>query len=114
MRLDFSDVPLRETAFSAKPMTFIDQEAKNFLRAVMDLVAIETGGRHAREHWQQKQIDNLLNYASRKSAFWRKRIGANKVANFERLPILTRADVRAQVEAEGSLLAGERIKTMKH
>jgi phenylacetate-coenzyme A ligase PaaK-like adenylate-forming protein len=95
-------------------MAFIDQEPKNFLGAVMDLVAIETGDRRAREHWQQKQIDNLLSFAARKSAFWRKRIGANKAANFERLPILTRADVRAQVETEGSLLAGERIKTMKH
>ena len=114
MRLDFSDLPLKETAFSDKPMTFIDQGPKNFLGAVMDLVAIETGDRRAREHWQQKQIDNLLSHAARKSAFWRKRIGANKAANLERLPILTRADVRTQVEAEGSLLAGERIKTMKH
>jgi phenylacetate-coenzyme A ligase PaaK-like adenylate-forming protein len=114
MRLDFSDLPLKETAFSDKPMTFIDQGPKNFLGAVMDLVAIETGDRRAREHWQQKQIDNLLSHAARKSAFWRKRIGANKAANFERLPVLTRADVRTQVEAEGSLLAGERIKTMKH
>jgi hypothetical protein len=114
MRLDFSDLPLKETAFSDKPMTFIDQEPKNFLGAVMDLVAIETGDRRAREHWQQKQIDNLLSYAARKSAFWRKCIGANKAANVDRLPVLTRADVRTQVEAEGSLLAGERIKTMKH
>ena len=114
MRLDFSDLPLKETAFSDKPMTFIDQEPKNFLGAVMDLVAIETGDRRAREHWQQKQIDNLLSYAARKSAFWRKRIGATKAANFERLPVLTRSDVRTQVEAEGSLLAGERIKTIKH
>ena len=43
MRLDFSDLPLKETAFSDKPMTFIDQGPKNFLGAVMDLVAIETG-----------------------------------------------------------------------
>ncbi len=45
MRLDFSDLPLKETAFSDKPMTFIDQGPKNFLGAVMDLVAIETGNR---------------------------------------------------------------------
>src|SRR5512144_2594216 len=109
MRLDFSDLPLKETAFSDKPMTFIDQGPKNFLGAVMDLVAIETGNRFAREHWQKKQIDNLLSHAARKSAFWRKRIGANKAANFERLPVLTRADVRTQVAAEGSLLAAERI-----
>jgi len=95
-------------------MTFIDQEPKNFLGAIMDLVAIETGDRRAREHWQRKQIDNLLSYAARKSAFWRKRIGGNKAANFEQLPVLTRADVRLQVEAEGSLLADERIKSMRH
>lgn len=86
MRLDFSDLPLKETAFSDKPMTFIDQEPKYFLGAVMDLVAIETGGRRAREHWQQKQIDNLLSHAARKSAFWRKRIGANKAANLKPRP----------------------------
>src|SRR5581483_9033383 len=116
MRWDFSDLPLKDTAFSGRPMTFIDQEPKNFLAAMMDVIAIETGNRTAREHWQQTQIDNLLSYAGRKSAFWRQRFATSslRAANLDKLPILTRADVRRQVEMEGSLLAGERIKTIRH
>ena len=30
MQFDFSKLPLKNRAFSEKPMTFIDQEAKNF------------------------------------------------------------------------------------
>jgi phenylacetate-coenzyme A ligase PaaK-like adenylate-forming protein len=117
MRLDFSDVPLRDRAFSEKPMTFIDQAPKNFLGAVIDLVAIETGNRNAREHWQQKQLQNLLQFAVQRSPFWRKRIGTDKVADIDlaSLPVLTRGDVAKQVETEGPLLsARDRIPTKKH
>jgi hypothetical protein len=41
MRVDFSGVPLKNRAFSEKPMTFIDQAPKNFLGAIIDLVAID-------------------------------------------------------------------------
>lgn len=107
MQLDFSQVPLRNKAFSEKPMTFIDQAPKNFLAAIIDLVAIETGNRTAREHWQQKQLQNLLQHAAQRSAFWRERIGTKKIneINLADLPILTRFDVVKQVETEGSLLA---------
>ena len=64
MRFDFSKVPLKNRAFSEKPMTFIDEEAKNVLAAIIDLVAIETGNRAAREHWQHKQLQNLLQHAA--------------------------------------------------
>ena len=106
MRFDFSEVPLKNRAFSEKPMTFIDQEPKNFLAAVIDLVAIETGNRTARQHWQHKQLQNLLQHAAQRSAFWRKRIGTKKIKdiNLSDLPILTRSDVVKQVETEGSLL----------
>jgi phenylacetate-coenzyme A ligase PaaK-like adenylate-forming protein len=117
MRFDFSKLPLKNRAFSEKPMTFIDQAPKNFLAAIIDLVAIETGNRTAREYWQQKQLQNLLQHAAQRSAFWRERIGTNKIndINLSRLPILTRSEVVKQVAAEGSLLPpGERIRTMKH
>src|ERR1039458_6095073 len=106
MRFDFSGVPLKNRAFSEKPMTFIDQAPKNFLGAIIDLVAIETGNRTAREHWQQKQLQNLLQHATQKSAFWRERIGTKRIKdiNLLDLPVLTRSDVVKQVETEGSLL----------
>jgi phenylacetate-CoA ligase len=106
MRLDFSKVPLKNRAFSEKPMTFLDQVPKNFLGAILDLVAIETGNRAACQHWQQKQLQNLLQHAALKSEFWRKQIGTKKIKDIglSELSILTRNDVVKQVETEGSLL----------
>lgn len=106
MQFDFSKLPLKNRAFSEKPMTFIDQDAKNFLAAVIDVVAIETGNRAAREYWQHKQLQNLLQFASQKSAFWRERIGTRKIKDIglSDLPVLTRSGVTKQVEAEGSVL----------
>src|SRR6202035_3622968 len=106
MRFDFSKLPLKNRAFSEKPMTFIDRGAKNFLAAVIDVIAIETGNRAAREYWQHKQLQNLLQHAAQKSAFWRKRIGSAKLKDISlsTLSILRRSDVVKQVETEGSLL----------
>ena len=116
MRFDFSSIPLRNRAFSEKPMTFIDQDPKNFLASIIDLVAIETGNRTAREYWQQKQLQNLLRYATQRSVFWRKRIGNNLISDFSlaHLPILTRSEVLKQVESEGPLLApSDGLQAMK-
>ena len=117
MRLDFSDLPLTNRAFSEKPMTFIDPAPKNFLAEVIELVAIETGNRTAREYWQQKQLQNLLQYAAQRSAFWRKRIGTRKISgiSLSRLPILTRGEVVKQAADEGPLISpGDRIGTIKN
>jgi phenylacetate-CoA ligase len=116
MLLDFSEAPLKNRVFSEKPMSFIDEAPKTVLGAIIELVAIETGNRVAREHWQHKQLENLLEHASRQSAFWRKRIGAKKVKGItlSDLPILTRGELVKQVDTEGSLLAGEPIMTRKH
>jgi len=117
MRLDFSQLPLKNRAFSEKPMAFIDQEPKNFLAAIIDLVAIETGNRIAREHWQQNQLQNLLQHAAQRSEFWRKRIGTRKINDISLLdlPILTRGEVAKQVATEGSLLpSGGAISVEKH
>jgi phenylacetate-CoA ligase len=106
MGFDFSKIPLKNRAFSENPMTFIDQEPKHFLGAIIDLVAIETGNRTAREHWQDKQLQNLLQHAVQNSAFWRNWIGSKKIKDIclSDLPILSRSDVVKQVETEGSLL----------
>lgn len=106
MLFDFSQVELKNRAFSERPMTFIEQEPKNVLAAVLDVVAIETGNRAARKYWQKKQMQNLLQHAVQSSAFWRKRIGAKKARDIElsELPVLERSEVVKQVETEGSLL----------
>ncbi len=106
MRLDFSQLPLKEIAFSELPMGFLESTASNFLGAVMDLVAIETGNRVAREQWQQMQLQNLLMHAAQKSPIWKNRFGARKIKGVRLgdLPIQTRADVKRQVETEGSLV----------
>jgi phenylacetate-CoA ligase len=110
--VDFSTLPFKNRAFSEKPMTFIDDAPRNYLAAIIDLIAIETGHRTAREHWQNKQLQNLLKHAAQSSGFWRKRIGSKRIKdiNLSDLPILSRNDVVKQVEIEGSLLA----QTTKH
>jgi phenylacetate-coenzyme A ligase PaaK-like adenylate-forming protein len=106
MRLDFSDIPIRERAFSQKPMTFCDPEPKNFLSAIFDIAAIETGYPLAREHWQTAQLCNLIKHAAERSAFWRQRIGARKPSGvtLSSLPILERGAVMSQIRDEGPLL----------
>ena len=80
MRFDFSRLPLRNRAFSNKPMTFCDAEPKGALSSIIDLIAIETGKRNARENWQKEQLTNLLKHAYERSPFWRKRIGTKKIS----------------------------------
>lgn len=117
MRFDFSEAPLRHEAFSEKPMSFIDQAPKNLLAAIIDVVAIETGAREARERWQQKQLENLLRHAVARSPFWRNRIGTKKITDIRLsdLPILSRSDLSNQVASEGSLLAHDgAVRAVKH
>jgi phenylacetate-coenzyme A ligase PaaK-like adenylate-forming protein len=97
-------------------MSFIDEAPRKSLAAIIDLVAIETGNRAARDRWQHKQLQNLLQHAFQRSPFWRERIGTKKIKeiNLSDLPILTRSDVVKQVETEGSLLPKGTIATSKH
>src|SRR5262245_23141001 len=116
MRIDFSQTELMDNAFSDRPMTFCDSAPKNFLLAVLDLVAIETGTRRARENWYNTQLQNLLSHAHRRSTFWKQRIGKkiDKVT-LPDLPILSRRDLVEQVMTEGSLLGGsDQITVTKH
>jgi phenylacetate-coenzyme A ligase PaaK-like adenylate-forming protein len=116
VRLDFSEAPLTNRAFSEKPMSFIDEAPKNTLATISELVAIETGNRTARDHWQHKQLQNLLQHAAQRSPFWRERIGTKRIKDISLsdLPVLTRRDVVKQVETEGTLLPSGTIPTAKH
>lgn len=115
MKLDLSNVRISNRGFSEQPMRFVDPEPKKFLSDIIDLIALETGNRKAREYWQRRQLQNLLKHASMHSQFWRKRIGSRKANDIQLsdLPVLTRSDVVEQVAREGSLLAsnaGLRVK----
>src|SRR5690242_4985175 len=106
MRFDFSDMLMRKRAFSEKPMTFCDPEPKNFLSAILDIAAIETGNSVAREHWQTAQLSNLFKHAAERSTFWRQRIGGRKTSgvSLSSLPVLERGAVLEQMVNEGALL----------
>jgi phenylacetate-coenzyme A ligase PaaK-like adenylate-forming protein len=118
MRFDFSDFPFSGKAFSAKPMTFCEPDVTRFLSAIVELAALETGNRKAREQWQSLQIRNLLARAANRSPFWRRRIGVRDGlggARLSRLPILSRRELREQVASEGSLLKpSDRIPVSDH
>jgi hypothetical protein len=51
LRLDFLEAFLKRRAFSEQPMT----APQTFLGVIIDLAAIETGHRAAREHWQYRK-----------------------------------------------------------
>jgi phenylacetate-CoA ligase len=106
MKISFSHLPIGNRAFSEKPMTFLDPGAKSHFSDILDLIAIETGNRKAREYWQQVQQKNILKHAAARSSFWRKRIGTKDPKNIKlfELPILSRGDLVSMVASEGSLL----------
>jgi len=113
MRLDFSDFPFNELAFSDRAMAFTRPEVTRFLTALIELTALETGPQAARAAWQAAQAANLLHHAKDRSPFWRSRIGA--MQTLAKLPILRRADLRDQVSREGALLGlADRIAVSKH
>jgi phenylacetate-CoA ligase len=105
MKFDFSDLPLANRGYADRPMMFLDGETSASLTAVLELAMIETGARAAWERWQKAQLRNLLRHATQRSAFWRDRMQMRTPdSELSSLPILTRADVRRQVQLEGSLL----------
>jgi phenylacetate-CoA ligase len=116
MKFDFSKYPISGQGYSARPMAFLDIVPGKILGGIAELALIETGSRVARERWQKVQLRNLLAHATQRSAFWRNRLGPKPPeAKLGELPILTRADVRRQVEQEGSLLGpGDGLDTFVH
>ncbi len=106
----FSDLiarPLNPHAYNDRPFTFVDQAAHNELGNIAAVDLIENGDRTAREHWQDRQLANLLRHAHAKSKFWRQRMPSRTIGPgiLKFLPVQSRADVAAQTEREGSLVA---------
>jgi phenylacetate-CoA ligase len=116
MKFDFSSYPLKKAAYSERPMSFLEAGPSAVLGAIFSLAFIETGNRTAREQWQKAQLRNLLKHATQRSGFWRSRLGPKPSdGKLDTLPILTRADVKAQVLNEGSLLgATDGLRTAMH
>ena len=103
---NLTDRPLLPGAFSQAPFGLLDPQAGNDLANMSAITLIENGDRIARSNWQNAQLSNLLRHAQARSAFWRKRLPSRLPthASLRFLPPQTREDVRAQVQAEGSLV----------
>jgi phenylacetate-CoA ligase len=117
MRFNLSGVELRPKAFSANSMAFFAPPTRNALSTIMEIAALETGDRRAREHWQSVQLRNLLSHATQRSAFWRLRVGTTKPADVRLSSIspVSRRDLIKQVEEEGCLLrSADKINFATH
>lgn len=99
-------LPLKTSALSSQPFSFLDQRQHDDLAAIMEIELVENADRVARENWQSRQLGNLLRHARSRSSFWEKRIKPHQVTRdyLSSLPMLGRADVMEQVRTEGSLL----------
>lgn len=76
--------------------------AADALRAFAMIEAVENGTPKARRDYQQERVTHLLDHARCHSPFWAARIPPGKSALW-RLPVLRKAELRAQVAAEGAL-----------
>ncbi|MCP8940104.1 hypothetical protein NK718_16375 [Alsobacter sp. SYSU M60028] len=92
-------------------------EAKGAFGLLTEILLLETGDRAAREAWTKAQLANVIAHAQARSRLWARRIGparAGSVALAD-LPEMSRADLIAQVEAEGPLLGpAEGVETSVH
>jgi phenylacetate-CoA ligase len=108
----FSDLtarPLNPDAYGDRPFALLDQAAQHDLATITAIDLIENGDRTAREHWQNRQLTNLLRHAHARSKFWRQRMPSRMINHgiMKYLPIQSREDIAAQATLEGSLIAGD-------
>jgi phenylacetate-CoA ligase len=105
MRLNFSERHQNLNGYADEPFDFVESEADRVLGKIVSIDMIENGERRACEYWQKKQLSNLINHAYLRSEFWRQRIpsGAGRRELLQNFPILTRKEITAQVQKEGSL-----------
>ncbi len=98
--------PLRADAYGDRPFTLLDQASQNDLANITAINLIENGDRTAREHWQNRQLTNLLRHAHGRSKFWRQRMPSRIISPgiMRYLPIQSRQDIINQVNLEGSLV----------
>jgi phenylacetate-coenzyme A ligase PaaK-like adenylate-forming protein len=116
MKFDFSNYPIAGRGYAERPMAFLDIVPGKILGGIVELALIETGNRAARERWQKTQLRNLLTHASQRSSFWRNRLGPRPAdSRLDAVAILTRTELRRQVETEGSLLRpSDGLETSTH
>lgn len=107
---NLAERPLNASAYSDRPFTFLGQSELNDLANITAINLVENGDRIAREHWQNRQLRNLLRHAQARSKFWRQRIPSRPVAHgtLRYLPMQRREDVAKQTALEGSLVASDR------
>jgi phenylacetate-CoA ligase len=105
MQSNFRDRVQNINGYGDQPFTFLDPEAHRVVGHIASIDLIENGDRGARDNWQKKQLNNLINHAFIQSGFWRQRIPApaGRQDILPKLPILTRKETMSQVQQEGSL-----------
>jgi phenylacetate-CoA ligase len=108
--MNLTNRPLSSTAFDAHPFAILNHTQRNDIANIAAIDLIENGDRNAREHWQKKQLTNLLRHAHARSSFWRQRMPSRMIDHGIKnyLPIQSRDDITSQVKLEGSLMAKDR------
>ncbi len=79
--------------------------AASVLQAFGTIAAVENGPARQRRDYQQERLAAILGAARLHSPFWARRIPRGRM-DLARLPLLTRPQLRAQVEQEGALPVG--------
>ncbi len=113
MSFSFKDRPQNRNGYGDQPFMFVDPEAHRVIGHIASMDLIENGDRAAREYWQKKQFANLVNHAYVQSEFWRQRIpgGPGRREVLQNFPILTRKDITAQAQKEGSLFGDKKQRS---
>src|SRR3954462_2862894 len=106
MLSDFKNRTQNVNGCADQPFTFVDPDAHRLIGEIASFDLVENGDRPAREYWQKKHLNNLINHAYLRSNFWRQRIpsGVSRQDTLEKMPIVTRRDIVSQVQNEGSLV----------
>ena len=105
MQSSFKGRPQNVNGYGDQPFMFLDPDAHRVVGHIASIDLIENGDRAARENWQRKQLGNLTSHAFVRSEFWRQRLpsGVGRQDILKSTPILSRKDINAQVQKEGSL-----------
>ncbi len=113
----FTSLPLKSAAFSGQPFSLLDGPVHQDLATILEIDILENAARGVREHWQARQLANLLNHAVARSTFWRSRLPVAPCTpeTLSALPVLSRRELLEQVQSEGSLMtppgSGDQIET---
>jgi phenylacetate-coenzyme A ligase PaaK-like adenylate-forming protein len=114
MQFNFRGRLQNVNGYGDQPFNFLDSEAQRAIGHIASIDLIENGDKAARENWQRKQLGNLTSHAYVRSEFWRSRIpsGVGRHDILSNMPVLTRKDLAAQVQKEGSLYGDKRHRAI--